>query len=340
MSVSARADGLGNVERHLVAAERRAQLYALHHAAGRAPPSRARWRRLPRARLSALSTRAHALHELLGHRHAQLVHHELGVAEAGERPDAADHRDLDVLDALQELLQQVEIEHRLRDDVLGAGLHFPLEAADLLVQVQRAGIRAHADQQRGLRTHRVAADIEPVIQIVDDVDQADGVHVEHRGGVRIGAHARRIAGDADQVAHARGVRAEQLGLDAQNVAVAAAEVEHRFDAGLLLDELAGDLRAHAGAGARAVGHVDAVDAVLRRSGARRRFPGVASTPRGGRISTKATNLPCGQLGAQLGLFAPPGPASSACAFACGSSTVTGERLGAAAAASASPSGSA
>ena len=85
---------------------------------------------------------------------------------------------------LQELLQQVQIEHRLRDDVLGAGLHLPFEAADLFVHVQRAGIGAHADQQRGLRAHGVAADIEAVVQVVDDVDQADGVHVEHRGGVR------------------------------------------------------------------------------------------------------------------------------------------------------------
>ena len=48
-------------------------------------------------------------------------------------------------------------------------------------------------------------------------------------------------------------------LDAQDIAVAAAEMQHRFDSGLLLDQLAGHLRAHAGAGARAVGHVDAVD---------------------------------------------------------------------------------
>ena len=33
VAISARADGLGHVERHLVAAERRAQLYALDHAA-------------------------------------------------------------------------------------------------------------------------------------------------------------------------------------------------------------------------------------------------------------------------------------------------------------------
>ena len=58
------------------------------------------------------------------------------------------------------------------------------------------------------------------------------------------------------------MRAKQFALDAENVAVAAAEVEHRFDAGLALDQLAGDLGAHAGAGARTVGHINGVDAVL------------------------------------------------------------------------------
>ena len=106
--------------------------------------------------------------------------------------------------------EQIQIEHRLRDHVFGAGFHLPFEAADLFVHIERAGIGAHADQQRGLRAHGIAADVQAVIQIVDDVDQADGVHVEHRGRVGIGAHARRIAGDADQVADADGVRAEQL----------------------------------------------------------------------------------------------------------------------------------
>src|ERR1035441_10210376 len=75
---------------------------------------------------------------------------ELGVAVAGERPDAADHRDLHVSDALEESLQKIQVEDRLRDDIFGAGFHFPVEAADLFVQVQRAGVGPHADQQGGL----------------------------------------------------------------------------------------------------------------------------------------------------------------------------------------------
>ena len=266
------------------------------------------------ARLLGVVHAAHALHVVFRHGHAQLVHHEFGVAKAGERPDAADHRNLDMLDALEKCFQQIQIEHRLRDHILGAGLHFPFETADLLIHVQRAGIGAHADQQGGLRAHGVAADIQAVIQIVDDVDQADGVHVEDGGGVGISAHARRIAGDADQVADARGVRAQQLGLDAQNVAVAAAEVNHRFDAGLALDELAGDLRAHAGAGARAVRNVDAIDA-----GAAHSFAPAISLRRihAARRQNldEGDELPGGQFGAQLATFRATGTVCSAWALA-------------------------
>ena len=56
---------------------------------------------------------------------------------------------------------------------------------------ERAGIGADPDQQRGLRTHGIAADVEAVIQVVDDVDEPDGVHVEDGRGGRVGAHARR-----------------------------------------------------------------------------------------------------------------------------------------------------
>ena len=58
------------------------------------------------------------------------------------------------------------------------------------------------------------------------------------------------------------MRAQQLGLNTQNIAVAAAEVIHRFDAGLLLEQLAGHLGADARAGPRTVRDVDAIDAVF------------------------------------------------------------------------------
>src|SRR5271157_6118091 len=158
MRFSARADGLRHVQGHLVTAKGRAQLYTLDevadtrdHLAGDSNAFLAGFFGVVHA--------AHALHEFLGNGHAQLVDHELGVAVAGERPDAANHRNPDVLGAAQETFQVVEVEDRLGHHVLGAGFHLPLEAADLLVQVQRAGVGAHADHERGLRAHGIAADI-------------------------------------------------------------------------------------------------------------------------------------------------------------------------------------
>ena len=91
---------------------------------------------------------------------------------------------------------------------------------------------------------------------------ADRVGVEHAGGVRIVAQLGRVAGDEQDVAHAAGRAGQQVGLHADQVAVAAAEVQDRLDAGLLLDALGGDQRRDPRTGPRAVGDVDRIDAVL------------------------------------------------------------------------------
>ena len=116
---------------------------------------------------------------------------------------------------------------------LGAGLDFVLEAANFLVDVGGAGIGAHGDHEPGGSADGIAANVEPAVQVVDDVDQSDGIHVEDRGGVGIVAHLRRIAGDADQVADADGAGAQQVRLNAQHVAVAAGVVQDGLDADLL-----------------------------------------------------------------------------------------------------------
>ena len=101
------------------------------------------------------------------------------------------------------------------------------------------------------------------------------------------------------------VRAQQLGLNAENVAVAAAEVVHRLDAGLLLDQLAGDLGAHAGAGARTVGNVDAIDAVLGTESRAGDFPRRIHAARRQDLD-EGDELARRQLGAELATSAPTG----------------------------------
>ncbi len=102
-----------------------------------------------------------------------------------------------------------------------------------------------------------------MIEAAHDVDQTDGVDVKHCSRIRIVSQLGRIAGEAEDVAQADGRSAQQVGLDAENVAVAAGVMQNRLDAGVLLNLDAEALRAHAGRGARRVGHVDGVHAELR-----------------------------------------------------------------------------
>ena len=65
-----------------------------------------------------------------------------------------------MLDALDEGAELVGVEHRLGDRELGARLDLVGEAAQLLVEVQRAGIDRDADVERGRAADRLAADVE------------------------------------------------------------------------------------------------------------------------------------------------------------------------------------
>ena len=95
---------------------------------------------------------------------------------------------------------------------------------------------------------------------MDDVHQPDRIHVEYRGRVRIIAHLRRIACDADEVANAHRGRAQQIRLDAEHIAIAAGVMQDRFNPHLALNDQRQGLVRDARRSARAVGNVDAIDA--------------------------------------------------------------------------------
>ena len=111
----------------------------------------------------------------------------------------------------------------------------------------------------GRRPDRLSTDVEAVIEPRNHVSKADGIDVEHRRRVGIVADHARLAGHRDEVADPHRVRAEQIRLHAEQVAIAAGELQHGFDPRLLLDEHRERQRAHAGA-ARSVGDVHDVDA--------------------------------------------------------------------------------
>src|SRR5262249_10233099 len=108
------------------------------------------------------------------------------------------------------------------------------EAAYFFVNVDDPRVRANADGEPRPAANRIAADVQPEIQVVNDVHQTDGIDVKDRRGVRIVAELRRIAGDADQVVDPHRVTAQQLGLHAEHIAVATRKVQRGFDARLLL----------------------------------------------------------------------------------------------------------
>ncbi len=81
------------------------------------------------------------------------------------------------------------------------------------------------------------------------------------GRVGIVAGVRRIAGDQQDVADPHRVRAEQIRLHAEQVAVAARVVKDRLDPRLLLDHHRRGQRADSRARTRPFGDVDQVDAV-------------------------------------------------------------------------------
>src|SRR5262245_7837790 len=99
----------------------------------------------------------------------------------------------------EEVLELLDIENWLRDGVFGAGFDLPLEATDFVIEIDRAGIDAHADDEFRRLADRVSARIEAVVELIDQVRQTYGINIEDGRGVRIWSHLRRIAGDDQEI---------------------------------------------------------------------------------------------------------------------------------------------
>src|SRR4030095_2679668 len=100
-----------------------------------------------------------------------------------------------VLDSLQKITQLTRIEHRLRDRILRACFHLPLEALYLFVEIDRSRIHADTDAERRRLADRIVAEVETMVQLVDHVRQTNRIDVEYGGRVRVWSHLRRIARD-------------------------------------------------------------------------------------------------------------------------------------------------
>src|SRR5439155_19828296 len=119
----------------------------------RAPPGFGR----PRG----LEPRDHRLRD----RHARhLVVEELGLPLTAQRQDAGDHGNAAMARPPEELLEQLGTEDRSSDREARTGLHLVLEAADLLVQAERARIDEDPGEEPGRPRNRLSPDIPPPVQ--------------------------------------------------------------------------------------------------------------------------------------------------------------------------------
>src|SRR5215813_6455450 len=113
---------------------------------------------------------------------------EFGVAVADQGPDSGDDRDAASLDSPQEALELSDVECRLRYREFSSRLDFPLEPAQLVVQIDCAGIHPDSYVKRGGPANRVTADVQAVVQAGHHVDEADRVYIKDSGSLGIRAH--------------------------------------------------------------------------------------------------------------------------------------------------------
>src|SRR5205823_111227 len=162
--------------------------------------------------------------------------HEFRIAHADEGPDSSDQRDSAVFNAPQKCFEQTQIEDGLRNHVLGARFHFEFKATNLVIQIGEARISSNADYEASSGADRIAAKIEPAIEVVYDIDESNGVYVKHCGGIGIIPHLWRITRDADEIPNPDSSRAQKITLDAQHISIAACVVQNRINADFALNQ--------------------------------------------------------------------------------------------------------
>ena len=186
-------------------------------------------------------------------------------------------------------------------------------------------VQGAAHKERGRLADIRPGMVHPGVEaLLDQLDQAGGhqVVIVHRFGII--ADGGRVAHHHEDVAHAQGMRCQQIALHAQQVAPAGGEVQHGFDADLRwirLQTAQGLMRM------RAIG-LSATLITSAPASASRLAPASSlwvERPRGGSISTATTNFPAASFCASWVGFRPR-PA----ALRVRSGTASGNALGLAA----------
>ncbi|CUQ02484.1 Uncharacterised protein [Bacteroides xylanisolvens] len=102
-------------------------------------------------------------------------------------------------------------------------------------------------------------DIVTAVQAAGDLDKAGGVDFEDSFGIRMVTDLGRITGEGEDVMHAECRCSQELCLKADDISVAAGQMEDGLDLVLLLDDAGEGDRAHTHFCHGAVGDIDCVD---------------------------------------------------------------------------------
>ncbi len=93
------------------------------------------------------------------------------------------------------------------------------------------------------------------------IEQRTRIEIKHRHGIRLVTGARIVTAQHQQIAHARGCRAQQVALQRDTIAITAGELKNRFDA-LLHEHGGGSNGAEMGPCAGTVGDIDGIGKAL------------------------------------------------------------------------------
>ena len=143
---------------------------------------------------------------------------------------------------------------------MGAGRDLALQPIPFRGRVGGRRVERAGDREPGLLPDRRAGRVLATVEPREDLDQADRVDVPDAGRARQVADPRRVPGQGQDVADAEGVRAEQLGLERHEVAVARRDVDDALEVEVVLDPERHGQGAHPDPGHRRVADVDHIDA--------------------------------------------------------------------------------
>src|ERR1019366_6219605 len=206
---------------------------------------------------------ADARSDRLGHVHARhMFGHPAQGLGAPERAHADDDRralmQAACADLAHEGFEQLQVKAELRLDELRAGVDLALQIGHALSIGWHERVRRGAEKQPRRQLQPPPRGVlAAVAHTAQDVQQVDGIEVEHRLGLGMVALAHVVASQAQHVSYAQGGSTENIALHRDTVAIAATHLAYRREVRGGKHRRGGHAR-HVAVGAGAVGDVDGI----------------------------------------------------------------------------------